>query len=116
MTKFNQETGELSLTISADATNFNDDLAKAIRSAASKLKPEAKKLGEQLGKDIGNNIKISNANIFDTAEIKRMYARKKSSGIGIRILAYLEERAKEFGYKKWYLRPEDVTQRRLIFI
>ena len=36
----------------------------------------------------------------DTAEIKRMYARKKSSGIGIRILAYLEDRAKEFGYKK----------------
>ena len=36
----------------------------------------------------------------DVAEVKRMYARKKSLGIGSSILAFLEDRAKELGYKK----------------
>lgn len=36
----------------------------------------------------------------EIAEIKRVYARKKSSGIGKKILIYLEEQAQEFGYKK----------------
>jgi GNAT superfamily N-acetyltransferase len=36
----------------------------------------------------------------DTAEIKRMYTRIKSCGIGKRILSYLEEQAKELGYKR----------------
>jgi N-acetylglutamate synthase and related acetyltransferases len=34
----------------------------------------------------------------DTAEIKRLFSRKKSTGVGGRILAYLEEQAKELGY------------------
>ncbi len=34
----------------------------------------------------------------DTAEIKRMFARKKSSGVGCKILTHLEEQAKKFGY------------------
>lgn len=36
----------------------------------------------------------------DVAEVKRMYARKKSLGIGSSILAFLEDRAKELCYKK----------------
>lgn len=36
----------------------------------------------------------------ETAEIKRMFSRKKTSGIGSKMLEYLEARAKEFGYKK----------------
>lgn len=50
--------------------------------------------GEPLGCAALRN--ISN----DVAEVKRMYARKKSLGIGSSILAFLEDRAKELGYKK----------------
>ncbi len=32
------------------------------------------------------------------AEIKRMYARKKASGVGSRLLAFLEEEARQMGY------------------
>jgi N-acetylglutamate synthase-like GNAT family acetyltransferase len=34
----------------------------------------------------------------DIAEVKRMYTRKKSCGIGNKILSYLEMQAIEFGY------------------
>lgn len=34
-----------------------------------------------------------------TAEIKRMYAKEKSKGIGNRILSYLEDQAHDMGYK-----------------
>lgn len=40
---------------------------------------------------------------IDTAEIKRMYTRKKSCGIGKRIITYLEANAKEFGYNRTVL-------------
>jgi N-acetylglutamate synthase-like GNAT family acetyltransferase len=36
----------------------------------------------------------------DTAEIKRMYTRIKSQGIGKSILKYLEAKAKEYGYSR----------------
>ena len=32
------------------------------------------------------------------AEIKRMYARRKASGVGSRLLAFLEEEARQMGY------------------
>ncbi len=37
------------------------------------------------------------------AEVKRMYARTKSTGIGGAILAYLEENARPFGYTALWL-------------
>lgn len=39
----------------------------------------------------------------NTAEIKRVYARKNKVGIGRAIVGKLEERAKEFGYHKLLL-------------
>ena len=39
----------------------------------------------------------------DTAEIKRVYARKNKTGVGRSILCKLEEKAKEFGYSKLLL-------------
>lgn len=37
---------------------------------------------------------------FESAELKRMYAVFKGKGIGKEILCYLENKAREFGYKK----------------
>lgn len=54
----------------------------------------SKEAGKAVG--CGASIEISQ----DTAEIKRMYARKKSSGIGKRILSYLEAKAKENGFRR----------------
>ena len=39
----------------------------------------------------------------DTAEVKRMFSRKKSFGVGGRILTYLEEQAKELGFRRFVL-------------
>ncbi len=51
----------------------------------------------------------------DTAEIKRMYARKKSSGVGGKILSYLEEQAKEFGYRRIFLETRKCNERAVYF-
>lgn len=51
----------------------------------------------------------------DTAEIKRMYARKKSSGVGGKILAYLEEQAKEFGYSRIVLETRKCNEKAVSF-
>lgn len=49
----------------------------------------------------------------DTAEIKRVYARKNQLGIGSRILRELEQQAAGFGYKKLLLetRVQNVNAR-----
>lgn len=39
----------------------------------------------------------------EIAEIKRMYVRKKSCGVGSRILSYLEREAKKSGYSRTLL-------------
>jgi Acetyltransferases len=51
----------------------------------------------------------------DTAEIKRMYAKKKSVGVGGKILAYLEEQAKEFGYSKVVLETRKCNEKAVSF-
>lgn len=62
------------------------------------------RLGEAVGcgafRPISNNI----------AEIKRMYAKYKNKGIGAKILHYLEEQAKEFGYTKIWLETRKVNE------
>jgi N-acetylglutamate synthase-like GNAT family acetyltransferase len=50
-----------------------------------------------------------------TAEIKRMYVRKKSSGIGSKILAYLENSAEEMGYDKLRLETRIVNSKAVSF-
>jgi len=39
----------------------------------------------------------------DTAEVKRIYARKNTAGVGREIISALEEKAKKLGYKKLLL-------------
>ncbi|MGB8453710.1 MAG: GNAT family N-acetyltransferase [Anaerocolumna sp.] len=51
----------------------------------------------------------------DTAEIKRMYARKKSSGVGGKILAHLEEQAKKFGYSRIILETRKCNEKAVSF-
>lgn len=51
----------------------------------------------------------------EIAEIKRMYARKKSSGIGNKILSYLEEQAKKFGYSKIILETRKCNENAVNF-
>ena len=51
----------------------------------------------------------------ETAEIKRMYVRKKSSGIGSKILNFLEIKAKEFKYKKIILETRVINKRAVNF-
>jgi len=51
----------------------------------------------------------------DIAEIKRMYARKKSDGIGHKILHHLEEKAKELGYSKVILETRKCNERAVMF-
>lgn len=51
----------------------------------------------------------------EIAEIKRMYARKKSCGIGNKILSYLEEQAKEFGYNKIILETRKCNEKAVNF-
>ncbi len=46
----------------------------------------------------------------DTAEVKRMYARAKGKGTGSDILAYLEKKAKAFGYSRLLLETRAVNE------
>lgn len=50
-----------------------------------------------------------------TAEVKRMYTRDKGRGVGSLILAYLEEKAKEFGYKALRLETRLVNAQAVSF-
>ncbi len=52
---------------------------------------------------------------YDTAEVKRMYVRKKSSGIGNQILAYLEQRAKDLNYKRLILETRKCNKKAVSF-
>lgn len=51
----------------------------------------------------------------DTAEVKRMYSRIKSVGVGGRILIFLEEQAKELGYSRFVLETRNAMKRRCPF-
>lgn len=51
----------------------------------------------------------------DTAEIKRMYAKKKSVGVGGKILAHLEEQAKEIGYSRIVLETRKCNEKAVSF-
>lgn len=51
----------------------------------------------------------------EIAELKRMYARRKSYGIGSTILAYLEDRAKDFGYNKVVLETRKCNTKAVSF-
>jgi len=51
----------------------------------------------------------------DTAEIKRLYAREKSRGIGGSILHYLEEAAVEYGYSRIVLETRICNTRAVAF-
>jgi ribosomal protein S18 acetylase RimI-like enzyme len=51
----------------------------------------------------------------DVAEIKRMYSRKKSCGVGSAILAYLEEAAKELGYSSIVLETRRCNEKAVAF-
>ena len=50
-----------------------------------------------------------------TAEVKRMYAQNKGMGIGGTILAYLEHRAHDFGYKSLRLETRTVNTKAISF-
>lgn len=52
---------------------------------------------------------------FDTAEIKRMYARPETLGVGSAILEYLEKSAQKFGYNKLWLETRLVNRHAVNF-
>lgn len=49
------------------------------------------------------------------AEVKRMYARLKSYGVGTQILQYLEKKAKEYGYSTLQLETGLINQHAVNF-
>lgn len=51
----------------------------------------------------------------DTAEIKRMYTKRKSVGIGGKILSYLEDQAKEFEYRRIVLETRKCNENAVSF-
>ena len=51
----------------------------------------------------------------DIAEIKRMYARPGSSGIGSALLAFLEDQGRLFGYTKLWLETRRINERAVRF-
>lgn len=51
----------------------------------------------------------------NVAELKRMYARNASTGVGSALLANLERRAKKFGYRELWLETRKVNQRAVDF-
>lgn len=51
----------------------------------------------------------------DVAELKRMYTRRKSYGIGSMVLDYLENRAKEFGYSRIVLETRKCNTKAVSF-
>lgn len=51
----------------------------------------------------------------DTAEIKRVYAKRKSCGVGKRILKYLEQKAMEYNYTKVILETRTCNKKAVVF-
>lgn len=51
----------------------------------------------------------------ETAEVKRMFALKKSNGVGSEILGFLEKWAKEEGYTRIWLETRLINQRAVRF-
>ena len=51
----------------------------------------------------------------DTAELKRMYAREKSRGVGKHLLEFLEGEAARLGYKKIVLETGTVNEKAIRF-
>ena len=51
----------------------------------------------------------------DTAELKRMYAREKSRGVGKHLLQFLEGEAARLGYKKIVLETGAVNEKAIRF-
>jgi GNAT superfamily N-acetyltransferase len=51
----------------------------------------------------------------DIGEIKRMYARPGTSGVGAALLAHLEQTAQEFGYLSLWLETRKVNARAVSF-
>ncbi|MFC5451653.1 GNAT family N-acetyltransferase [Paenibacillus aestuarii] len=49
------------------------------------------------------------------AELKRMYAKSKSNGVGSAILSYLEEQSLNFGYSQIWLETRLVNQKAVSF-
>jgi len=50
-----------------------------------------------------------------TAEVKRMFASPSQGGVGIAILSYLENEAKELGYKRFWLETRWINTRAVQF-
>lgn len=51
----------------------------------------------------------------EIAEVKRMFAKTKSIGVGSEILQYLENRAKKFGYSAIWLETRLINKRAVSF-
>lgn len=69
--------------------------------------------GEPVGCGALRPLDLSDA--FDVGEIKRMYAHVAGRGIGSRLLAALEERARGFGYQALRLETRKVNQAAVAF-
>ena len=51
----------------------------------------------------------------EVAEVKRMYARPGSAGVGAALLAHVEQAAREFGYRELWLETRRVNERAVGF-
>lgn len=51
----------------------------------------------------------------DTAEIKRMYARTNTSGIGTRLIRFLEQKAQEFQFSRIMIQTRAVNENAVRF-
>ena len=51
----------------------------------------------------------------DVGEVKRMYARPGTRGVGLALLVYLEDTARGFGYRELWLETRRVNQRAVTF-
>lgn len=108
------EARELMEELSAELKNITGDSGQASFDMADMDNPRslfviARAKGRAVGCGVFRELS------YETAEIKRMYARNKSAGIGSRILAYLEMQAKEYGYGRVVLETRRCNKKAVNF-
>lgn len=95
-----------SVTGRSGRASFDPDDVRAPRSAFAIARSDS---GEALG---CGAIRPMNET---TAEVKRMYARSRSKGVGGDMLRFLEQKAREFGYHKLWLETGVENSRAVAF-
>ncbi|HEX3078525.1 MAG TPA: GNAT family N-acetyltransferase [Lachnospiraceae bacterium] len=93
------------ITGASGRANFHNDDMKNPRSLFVIAREEGKGVGCGAFRELSK----------ETAEIKRVYARRKACGIGRKILFHLEGKAKELGYSRILLETRKCNENAVSF-